>query len=563
MYPIIETVRRIALLSLLALAATAASASASQDLYVGGSSGTGPRIAGFDLAADGSLGPLTGAPVAGGSSAPQGIAIAPDGATLYAAGSGGGLPGFLIGEDGALGFGGTTDEARPFFDVAVTPDGRFAYGSDGGAGGGIRAYSREPGGALTPLAAPSAYAGAAGLAISPDGRFLFATSIDSSGVRPFAIGADGALSPAAAEVPGGSSPVALALSPDGRFLYVAGAETNSSIRTYAIATDGSLSSVGSPQITAGDETLALLVAPDGRHLYVADHGSSSLGEFAIGADGRPTMGIPPIPLAGAPVALAANVTGTRLYVADGDAERTFAFSLGANGFPTVLAGSPFSTGVEANIGSLALSPDQPPVARFTTAVNNQRVSFDAFGSSDADGEVARYDWDFGGGLIVDNGGPQLTQRYPKGRKPPVTLTVTDDAGCSTAFVSDGNTPYCNGSAVARTTITPFQLDLVGKHSRSQKLRRNIRLKLRSRVDAKVHVIGRLKLSGKGVKVKKAKVKGARAKLKAGRAKTLKLRLSKRGVRDADAARKAVARLKIVAKDGLGDQFKLKPGLRLR
>ncbi|MEZ5061040.1 MAG: PKD domain-containing protein [Solirubrobacterales bacterium] len=70
-------------------------------------------------------------------------------------------------------------------------------------------------------------------------------------------------------------------------------------------------------------------------------------------------------------------------------------------------------------------------------MNNRRVSFDALGSSDPDGDlVARYDWDFGDGTTAPNGGAQLTRRYGKGSKhPAVTLTVADPDGCSTAFVS--------------------------------------------------------------------------------------------------------------------------------
>ena len=55
------------------------------------------------------------------------------------------------------------------------------------------------------------------------------------------------------------------------------------------------------------------------------------------------------------------------------------------------------------------------------------MTFDAGGSSDGDGSVAGYAWDFGDGQTSSTG-PTVTHAYAAAGTYPVTLTVTDDDG---------------------------------------------------------------------------------------------------------------------------------------
>ena len=62
-------------------------------------------------------------------------------------------------------------------------------------------------------------------------------------------------------------------------------------------------------------------------------------------------------------------------------------------------------------------------------------------------------WDFGDGQTQTSALPAVQHTYAKPGSYPVTLTVTDQAGCSLAFVFTGQTASCNGSAKARASQT--------------------------------------------------------------------------------------------------------------
>ncbi|WP_144923391.1 PKD domain-containing protein [Halorubrum salsamenti] len=79
-------------------------------------------------------------------------------------------------------------------------------------------------------------------------------------------------------------------------------------------------------------------------------------------------------------------------------------------------------------------PDQneDPSASFTASPSapeaGETVSFDASGSSDADGSIASYEWDFGDGETATGATP--THTYDSPGDYDVTLTVTDDDGAN-------------------------------------------------------------------------------------------------------------------------------------
>lgn len=90
-------------------------------------------------------------------------------------------------------------------------------------------------------------------------------------------------------------------------------------------------------------------------------------------------------------------------------------------------------------------PNAAPIAYYVVAaVNGLTLEFDASGSSDSDGTVDSYAWDFG-----DSGagsGPAVAHTFEANGSYTVTLTVTDNDGVSNAFqaVIDAVGPPASG-----------------------------------------------------------------------------------------------------------------------
>ncbi|HET7735751.1 MAG TPA: PKD domain-containing protein [Nocardioidaceae bacterium] len=70
--------------------------------------------------------------------------------------------------------------------------------------------------------------------------------------------------------------------------------------------------------------------------------------------------------------------------------------------------------------------NQAPVASFTATASQLTASFDASGSTDADGEVVAYSWDFGDG--TSDTGPTVDHTYEVEGEYSVVLSVLDDDG---------------------------------------------------------------------------------------------------------------------------------------
>jgi PKD repeat protein len=117
--------------------------------------------------------------------------------------------------------------------------------------------------------------------------------------------------------------------------------------------------------------------------------------------------------------------GELYYVSDTDGQlRRLDFAGGVpSGTPTVVDGGDWrGQGVFLYAGK----PDTPPAATFTSDCDHLTCSFDGSGSSDPDGSVASYSWDFGDGSTGTGATPQHT--YAAAGTYTVKLTVTDDRG---------------------------------------------------------------------------------------------------------------------------------------
>jgi PKD repeat protein len=95
--------------------------------------------------------------------------------------------------------------------------------------------------------------------------------------------------------------------------------------------------------------------------------------------------------------------------------------------------------------------NQPPVARLTLSPTSGTapltIAGSSAGSSDADGTITGYAWDFGDGSGAT--GAQVEHTYSTVGEFVVTLTVTDDEGAtgaaSASAVATGSSAVYNGS----------------------------------------------------------------------------------------------------------------------
>lgn len=98
------------------------------------------------------------------------------------------------------------------------------------------------------------------------------------------------------------------------------------------------------------------------------------------------------------------------------------------------------------------APNVAPKAAFTTAVDTLSLQVDGSGSTDTEGPVASYAWDFGDGAT--DSGPTVSHTYAKAGTYDVTLTVTDADGATDVLTKAVSIP---GSGPA-----PFALDEFGR-----------------------------------------------------------------------------------------------------
>ena len=455
-------------LSALVLIAFAQAATARPIAYVANDGSN--SISAMNVAADGSATPLSTSPFPTGSGTfPRGLTMSPDGRFLFAADSGTNQVGsFSVGGDGSLTqvSGSPVASARSPAATAITPSGRFLYVTHGFFNDGIRSFAVGAGGSLTPLAPTTMSGNGEGIAVSPDGLHLYAVS--TSGVFVFDIGADGTLttvsgSPFLASL----APDGIAIAPSGAFAYLSSI-THDDLHALSIGADGKPTVVGGSVSTGGSNANPhnVAVSPDGQRVYAVNSGApagAGLAAFAVGADGTLTPVGANVSMGSTDFAGGGAVTpdGRRFFAIRTNGAANFeSLLVGADGSLGEVSGSPFADGATIAPGVIpyrlvAVPPNQGPAASLTAtaAAPGSATAFNGSGSSDSDGSVARYDWDFGDGAALPNGGPTPTHIYAKAGVYTASLTVTDDSGCSDHMIWGAWLAYCNGGPAARATVS--------------------------------------------------------------------------------------------------------------
>jgi 6-phosphogluconolactonase (cycloisomerase 2 family) len=445
------------------LAATPATAIAARDAYV--ADAPAGKVAQLAVEAGGALTPLV--PPALDTALPRRLTMTPDGESLYVTAGYPGQGRVLQYDVSAAGLASPKNPpalAAGVLPVAVAmhPSGNVLYVADRW-GSKVLRYAVGPGGALEPRGSLSLHDSPAGIAVAPDG--LSAYVIVDEWVKRLTLGADGELlADSLVAVRTDDELTDVTLTPDGRYLYATSA--GSRVFQFRVGAQGLLSRVTPAAVpVAKDAKLrTIAVSPDGGSVYAAgrsdddddddenededEHYSGRLFQFTVGQDGGLVAKDP----AGLVVPraklgdLALTPTGRTLYAAGGNLHL---FDIDSSGRATPK--SPPFFDLFGAVG-VAVSPNQAPVASFEASIVDPAgsvVLFDASGAADPDGSITRYDWNFGDGNVLVNGGPAPSHRYAGPGDYEVRLVVTDNEGASTRTVFNGTSTIENGAPSAQ------------------------------------------------------------------------------------------------------------------
>ncbi|MCW3046187.1 MAG: hypothetical protein JWO74_471 [Solirubrobacterales bacterium] len=489
-------VRRVALVLavglLVFLALAAAAMAGPRALYVTNAEHATASVSSFPVAlGTGALGTETTTTGDASGSNSTASAMSPDGKYLYTANAGADrIDVFSVDHtDGTLSASSHTAQVpgmASMFALAVSPDGQYLYavGNDGQHNPGsktmtaVQGFSVDAvGGSLTPdgglvtdgVSRPYANPeNGLAIAIAPDGKNVFTATFAGNEISNFPVDVtNGQLgSPANADngSSGSSGPLSLSVSPKNDALYVAddgNGTSGTDVSVYPLSGGvlGARTDVPSGGLNPG----AVAVSPDGAWLYVTNEGDgtsanpASVASFAIDSGGGLTS--PPAiasdPGAGFPQSIAVAPDGGHLYVGNITSSLTGnveTYSAGAGGSLTPLGNG--ATDTLPYLDALVISPDQAPTAALAAPASptaETPITLDASSSSDPDGTVARYDWNFGDGTTATDAGPHPAHTYHQTGSVTATVTVTDNEGCSTTLVHTGQTVSCNGSTSAVTS----------------------------------------------------------------------------------------------------------------
>ncbi|MCL1039606.1 PKD domain-containing protein [Shewanella submarina] len=110
--------------------------------------------------------------------------------------------------------------------------------------------------------------------------------------------------------------------------------------------------------------------------------------------------------------------------------------------------------VSAMFLNVTAAANRLPIADFSVSCDKLKCDFDASNSSDPDGSISSYQWQFGDGET--GSGQSLSHDYAEGGSFTVTLTVTDDAGAQQNSQKTA-TPVGNQKPVASFSISCTEL----------------------------------------------------------------------------------------------------------
>lgn len=359
-------------------------------------------------------------------------AITPDGKTVWVVEYSNGALVPISVSTGALGTAVPITGADAPYDLAITPDGSKAYVANYSSGT-ITPIDLTTGTSGNPISVGGSGSRTYAVTISPDGNTVYASNYGTSQVVPVNVATGTAGTPITV-----SGAYYSAITPDGKTLWVIAYDEEA-----LVPIDTSTGVAGSAIPIPGDtDPEGITISPDGTMAYVTDGEGAEV--FPVNLTTR-SVGLPiPTGSGSYPWFITMTPDGKTVYSSDYDGGTVTPISTSTNA-----AGSAVTVGGDPS--QSAVVPDQGPTAAFTSKVHGRKASFNGSKSSDSDGYVASYAWNFGGGSKKTTTTPKVSHTYAHSGHYHVTLTVTDNEGCSTNLVFTGQTAYCNGTSAAKVS----------------------------------------------------------------------------------------------------------------
>jgi DNA-binding beta-propeller fold protein YncE len=240
---------------------------------------------------------------------PSGLAISRDGKHLFLAAFNGGGQGtdssFAVDRSGRPSPRATVDaHGDGSAGVALSPDGRTLYVANM-MSGDVSVFAVGRNGSLHWRRSAASGAGAFFPALTPNGRLLVVANAIANDLSVFGVLSRRRLRPIAGPAPsGGEGPRGAVISPDGRHVYVAhynGGTGPGSVAAFILKPDGRLIPVGDAVPTGGNGTEAMVLDSSTRRLFVANFNTGGLGSissFALKRNGRVGLVGEPVPTGG-------------------------------------------------------------------------------------------------------------------------------------------------------------------------------------------------------------------------------------------------------------------------
>jgi DNA-binding beta-propeller fold protein YncE len=384
------------------------------------------------------------------------IAITPDGQTAYVAQN---ATNTVVPVNLATGAnGGLVNVGQEPTAIAITPDGRTAYvvtgGEQIGGGGVVPIYTatNTAGAVINAGIAPTS------IAIAPDGQTAYVVNQISDSLTPIDLATDkpeSPIFPVTSPYQGDSELAGIAITPNGKTAYVVNDRWESTTPNEVVPIDLATGKAGTP-IRLGDPAgapLNIAIAPNGLSAYVTEIVlKPGTGSAVVPINLTTGAAAVPIYLTGPkgsnvtvePWAIAITADSRTAYVADEGVGWVTPINLTTNS-----AEPPVRTGYKSE--AVAIAPDQAPVAAFSAQLGLAGLpsTFDGSASTSATSPIVTYQWEFGDGTGDTTSAAVVRHTYAHAGRYVVSLTVTDQAGTSTAQVFTGQTMSNNGGPQAR------------------------------------------------------------------------------------------------------------------